>query len=130
MLQRSVLLLTLVVLSGPAAHAQDIAAGERVFGQCRSCHQVGESAKNVLGPQLNGLFGRKAGTVGGYSYSAANKASEIVWSEDTFRDYIKDPKARMPGTKMIYAGLKEDGRIADLIAYLRQFDATGKKSAP
>jgi cytochrome c len=108
--------------------AQDSAAGERVFTQCRACHQVGETARNLVGPQLNGLFGRRAGSVENYSYSAANKASNIVWSEAAFRDYIRDPKAAMPGTKMIYAGLKEDGRIADLTAYLKQFDASGKKA--
>lgn len=110
--------------------AQDAAAGERLFGQCRACHQVGESARNGIGPQLNGLFGRKAGSVEGYAYSPANKASELVWSPETFRDYIKDPKAKMPGTKMIFAGLKEDARITDLIGYLGQFDAAGKKAAP
>ena len=130
MLLRPTLLLPLVALFGPTAQAQDTTAGERVFGQCRSCHQIGEAARNVVGPQLNGLFGRRAGTVEGYSYSPANKGSEIVWTDDAFRDYIKDPKAKMPGTKMIYAGLKEDGRIADLIAFLRQFDAAGRKGTP
>jgi cytochrome c len=113
-----------------SAQAQDLGAGERVFGQCRACHQVGETAKNGIGPQLNGLFGRKAGTVEGYNYSPANKSADLVWSEANFRDYIKDPKGKMPGTKMTYAGLKEDQRITDLIAYLGQFDATGKKAAP
>lgn len=119
-----------ILLGVQAAQAQDSAAGERVFGQCRACHQVGETAKNGIGPHLNGLLGRKAGTVEGYAYSPANKASDLVWSDDTFRDYIRDPKAKMPGTKMIYAGLKEDQRIADLLAYLRQFDPGGKKPAP
>src|SRR4028118_1887714 len=113
---------------GPA-QAQDAAAGEKVFAQCRACHQVGESAKNAVGPVLNGLFGRKAGTVEGYNYSPANKNSGLTWDEATFRDYIKDPRAKVPGTKMIYAGLKDGQRITDLIAYLKQFDATGKKTA-
>jgi cytochrome c len=113
-----------------AAQAQDPAAGERVFGQCRACHQVGETAKNAIGPHLNGMFGRKTGTVEGYTYSAANKNADITWTEATFRDYIKDPRARIPGTKMIYAGLKDEQRISDLIGYLKQFDATGKKTAP
>jgi cytochrome c len=113
-----------------AAQAQDPAAGERVFGQCRACHQVGETAKNAIGPHLNGMFGRKTGTVEGYTYSAANKNADITWTEATFRDYIKDPRARIPGTKMIYAGLKDEQRITDLIGYLKQFDATGKKTAP
>ena len=111
------------------SRAQDAAAGEKVFAQCRACHQVGETAKNAVGPVLNGLFGRKAGTVEGYAYSPANKNSGITWDEATFRDYIKDPRAKIPGTKMIYAGLKDEQRITDLVAYLKQFDAAGKKAA-
>ena len=110
------------------ARAQDAAGGEKVFTQCRACHQIGESAKNAVGPLLNGLFGRKAGTIEGFSYSEANKKSGITWDEPTFRDYIKDPKAKIPGTKMIYAGLKDEKRVDDLVAYLKQFDAAGKKA--
>jgi cytochrome c len=109
--------------------AQDAANGEKVFAQCRACHQVGETAKNAVGPVLNGLFGRKAGTVEGYNYSPANKNSGLTWDEATFSDYIKDPRAKVPGTKMVYAGLKEEQRIKDLIAYLKQFDTAGKKAA-
>jgi cytochrome c len=117
------------VLAVPPAQAQDAAAGEKIFAQCRACHQVGPSAKNGVGPVLNGLFGRKSGTIEGYSYSPANKNSGITWDEATFREYIKDPKAKIPGTKMIYAGLKDEKRIEDLIAYLKQFDATGQKTS-
>jgi cytochrome c len=113
---------------GPVA-AQDAAAGEKLFSQCRACHQVGDKARNAVGPVLNGLFGRKAGTVEGYSYSPANKNSGLTWDEATFRDYIKDPKAKIPGTKMMYPGLKDDARIGDLVAYLKQFDAAGNRSA-
>ncbi len=126
---RSLVLSAALLLAGLGhARAQDAAAGERVFAQCRACHQVGETARNVVGPVLNGLFGRKAGTVEGYAYSPANKNSGLTWDEATFRDYIKDPRAKIPGTKMIYAGLKDEQRISDLIAYLRQFDPTGKKA--
>ena len=110
-----------------AAWAQDAANGEKVFAQCRACHQVGETARNGVGPLLNGLFGRKAGTIEGYSYTEANKTSGITWDEAVFAEYIKDPRAKIPGTKMIYAGLKDETRIKDLIAYLKQFDASGKK---
>ena len=124
-----VLLAAFILLSTGTVKAQDAAAGEKVFAQCRACHQVGETAKNAVGPVLNGLFGRKSGTVEGYTYSPANKNSSITWDEATFRDYIKDPRAKIPGTKMIYAGLKDEQRVTDLIAYLKQFDATGKKAA-
>jgi cytochrome c len=119
--------LTILALGMPA-HAQDAAAGEKVFVQCRACHQVGETAKNGVGPNLNGLFGRTAGTIEGYNYSEANKKSGIVWDEAVFAEYIQNPRAKIPGTKMIYAGLKDEKRIKDLTAYLKQFDKDGKKA--
>ncbi len=113
--------------SAGAARAQDAEAGQRVFSRCRACHQVGENARNLVGPVLNGLFGRKAGSVEGYSYSDANRSSGIVWDEAAFADYIKNPKAKVPGTKMVFEGLRRDKDVADLAAYLRQFDRDGKK---
>ena len=104
------------------AGAQDAAAGEKVFAVCKACHQVGDTAKNVVGPVLNGLIGRKAGSVEGYNYSEANKKSGITWDEPTFSEYIKDPKAKIPGTKMAFAGIKDEQKIKDLIAYLHTFD--------
>jgi cytochrome c len=125
----AVLTLVTFAFSPTIVQAQDVAAGEKVFAQCRACHQVGPTAKNAVGPVLNGLFGRKAGTVEGYNYSPANKNSGITWDEATFSEYIKDPKAKVPGTKMVYAGLKDEQRIKDLIAYLKQFDSSGQKAA-
>ena len=119
--------LVLAIATG-TAEAQDAAAGERVFAQCRACHQVSERARNGVGPVLNGLFGRKAGTVEGYNSSPANKDSGLTWDEATFREYIKDPRGKVPGTKMVDAGLKDEQRINDLVAYLKQFDATGKRA--
>lgn len=122
--------LALCVLSVGAsqARAQSPEAGERVFAQCRACHQVGETARNVVGPLLNGLFGRKSGTIEGYSYTEANKNANITWDEATFREYIVDPRGKVPGTKMVFAGLKNPQQVTDLIAYLKQFDASGKKT--
>ncbi len=111
-----------------AAHAQDAAAGEKSFNKCRACHQVGETAKNTVGPVLNGLFGRKSGTVEGYSYSEANKNSGITWDEKVFAEYIMDPKAKIPGTKMAFAGIKNETEIKDLAAFLKQFGKDGKKA--
>lgn len=111
----------------PSAQAQDASAGEKVFVQCRACHQVGETAKNSVGPLLNGLFGRTAGTIDGYNYSDANKKSGIVWDEKVFAEYIQNPKEKIPGTKMVYAGLKGEQRINDLVAFLKQYDKDGKK---
>ena len=117
----------LVVGLVSSAWAQDAASGEKIFVQCRTCHQIGPTAKNAVGPALNGLFGRPAGSIPGFNYSPANKNSGITWDEATFAEYIKDPKAKIPGTKMIYAGLKDEKRIQDLIAYLKQFDAEGRR---
>ncbi len=120
---------TLIVaaLAAGAAQGQDIAAGERSWNKCRACHQIGETAKNLVGPQLNGLFGRHSGAVEGYSYSPANKNSGITWDEAVFAEYIKDPKAKIPGTKMIFPGIKNDKEILDLTAFLKQFGKDGKK---
>ena len=126
-MRRFVFVALLAVAGSGEVRAQDAAAGEKAFGVCKACHQIGETAKNSVGPSLNGLFGRKSGTIAGYNYTAANKDSGLTWDEATFREYIKDPKAKIPGTKMIYAGLKDEQRTNDLIAYLKQFDADGKK---
>jgi cytochrome c2/nucleotide-binding universal stress UspA family protein len=111
----------------PAAQAQDAAAGQKVFGRCRPCHSIGPGAKNKLGPELNGLDGRHTGSVPGYSYSAANRKSGIVWGEKTFKKYIRNPQRDIPGTKMMFAGLDNQKDINDLWAYLKQFGPDGKK---
>jgi cytochrome c len=109
------------------ALAQDVAAGETSFKKCLACHSIGEGAKNKVGPVLNGLDGRHSGSVEGFSYSDANKNSGITWSKDQFLDYIKDPKAKIPGTKMAFAGIKNEKEAQDLWAYIAQFDKDGKK---
>jgi cytochrome c len=121
---------TLIVIASAAASsavlAQDVAAGKTSFNKCLACHAIGEGAKNKVGPVLNGLNGRKSGTVEGYSYTEANKNSGITWDEATFKDYIKDPKAKIPGTKMVFAGIKNQQEASDLWAFLAQYDKDGK----
>ena len=107
------------------AAAQDIGKGATVFKQCAVCHKIGPGATNGVGPELNGLEGRHSGSVPSYSYSDANKNSGIVWDEATFEQYIKDPKAKIPGTKMVFVGIKNEQAAKDLWAYLKQFDAQG-----
>jgi cytochrome c len=120
---KRIVLVALFVAAGLGqASAQDAAAGEKVFAVCKACHQVGDTAKNAVGPVLNGLIGRKAGSVEGYNYSDANKKSGITWSEEEFTKYIQDPKGVVPGTKMAFAGIKDPQKIKDLIAYLHTFD--------
>lgn len=109
------------------AHAQDAQAGEKVFAKCKICHQVGETAKNGVGPILNGVVGRKAGSAQGYNYTDANKNSGIVWDEAAMKEYLKNPKAKIPGTKMIFAGLPKEEDEDNVIAYLKQFGPDGKK---
>ena len=116
-----------VIATAPAAMAQDVAAGKTSFNKCLACHAIGEGAKNKVGPELNGLDGRHSGTYPEYNYSDANKNSGIVWNEATFKEYIKDPRAMIPKTKMFFTGLKTQKEIDDLWAYLKQFDADGKK---
>ena len=120
--------LVVIVLSAQAstALAQDIAAGKTSFNKCMACHAIGEGAKNKVGPELNGLDGRKAGTAPDYTYSDSNKNSGITWSETEFKEYIKDPKAKIPGTKMVFAGIKNEKEINDLWAFLAQYDKDGK----
>jgi cytochrome c len=121
---------TLIVIASAAvssaALAQDVTAGKTSFNKCLACHAIGEGAKNKVGPELNGLNGRKSGTAEGYSYSEANKNSGITWDEATFKDYIKDPKARIPGTKMVFAGIKNEQEASNLWAFLAQYDKDGK----
>ena len=109
------------------AHAQDVAAGEQSFKKCFPCHSVGEGAKNKVGPVLNGLDSRHSGSVPDYSYSEANKSSGITWNEDTFKEYIQDPRAKIPNTKMIFPGIKNVKEAGDLWAYLKQFGSDGTK---
>jgi len=108
------------------ALAQDAAAGKTSFNKCLACHAIGEGAKNKVGPELNGIDGRKSGTAPDYSYSDANKNSGITWNKELFLEYIKDPKAKIPGTKMAFAGIKNEKEANDLWAYISQFGPDGK----
>jgi len=116
----------IAVISAGAAKAEDLAAGATSFKKCAPCHDVGPTAKNKVGPVLNGLDGRKSGSVAGYSYSDANKGSGITWNDASFLEYIKDPKAKIPNTKMTFAGIKNEDEAKNLWAYLKQYDADGK----
>jgi cytochrome c len=99
--------------------------GANVFKQCQTCHSLGPGAQNKIGPELNGLDGRTAGTVANFAYSEPNKKSGIVWNEENFKEYIKDPRAKVPGTKMIFPGVKNEQQANDLWVYIKQFDASG-----
>ena len=128
-MNRAVFAAVLIFVGVGQGMAQDADAGGKAFVACKACHQVGDSAKSGVGPVLNGLFGRKAGSVVGYNYSDANKKSGITWGEATFTEYIKDPKAKIPGTKKVFSGIKDEQKIKDLIAYLHTFDSVPVKLA-
>ena len=115
-----------VMVALPAvASAQDADAGKKIFKKCAPCHAVGPGAKNKVGPPLNGVIGRPAGSAEGYKYSKAMKNSGITWDEEIFIEYITSPKKRIPGNKMIFPGIKDEEDREDLFAYIEQFDAEG-----
>lgn len=113
-------------LSTSAAFAQDVALGETSFRKCRTCHSIGVDARNKIGPVLNGMEGRKCGSVDGYSYSEANGNCPFTWNEAVFLKYIKDPKLTIPGTKKLFAGVKDETEARNLWSYLRQFGSDGQ----
>ena len=127
---KKLLVSALVIIASSAAAsaalAQDAEAGKASFNKCLACHAIGEDAKNKVGPELNGLDGRKSGTAPDYNYSDANKNSGITWNEANFKEYIKDPKAKVPGTKMFFGGIKNEKEANDLWAFLAQYDKDGK----
>jgi cytochrome c len=115
-----------LIFSMGAACAQDIAAGEASYRKCQPCHAIGEGAKTLIGPPLNGLEGHKAGTVGGANYSQALKSSGIIWNEQTFKEYVQNPVGKVPGTMMMLA-VRDEKELGDLWAFLKQFGSDGKK---
>ena len=103
-----------------AAQTGDATKGERAFGQCKTCHTVDKGGRNGVGPNLFGFLGRKAGTIDGFKFSEAMTGSGIVWDEKTLSEYLKDPKGRIPGNKMVFVGIKRQDQLDDLIAYLQK----------
>jgi cytochrome c len=132
----STLVLTLMSVAVGSARGQDAippgrpGAGAIVFKKCMACHQIGPNAQNGIAPVLNGVVNRPAGQYPNYSYSSANKTSGLVWDEGTSFGYLRAPAKVVPGTKMIFPGLKNDQEISDVIAYLKQFAADGKQNSP
>jgi cytochrome c len=124
-MRTSIMVAGLIAALAGAAAAQDVERGEASFKKCRLCHAVGDNAQNKIGPELNGLDGRHAGAVADFGYSDAHKNSGIVWGEASFKEYIRDPAAKVPGTKKVFAGIKDEQETSDLWAYLKQFDAGG-----
>ena len=111
--------LLLYALIAEAQGLDDAQRGAQVFAQCKICHSL-EAGKNMVGPSLHGLIGRKAGSVPGYAYSPAMKNANVTWNDDTLSKYLVDPKAFVPGDKMVFVGIKDPSKLGDLLAYLNQ----------
>ena len=133
-MNRFVITAALLALGSTAALAQspagDPAKGANVFKKCMACHAVGEGAKNKVGPELNGIIDRKMGAVEGFNYSDTLKehnAKGDTWTAEVLSKYLENPKAYMPGVKMVFAGLPKETDRADLLAYLSSFNADGTK---
>lgn len=123
MIQTAVAALALALCLPPALAAGDARAGKAAFERrCASCHKIGPAARSGFGPQLNGIVGRKAGTVDDYQYSSAMRASGIVWSDKTLAAFMRAPEQVVPGNKMRFWGIGNARQIEDLLAYLRQFE--------
>jgi len=117
---------TCMMVAVPAvASAQDTDAGKKIFMKCAPCHSVGPGAKNKVGPHLNGLSGRAAGSAESFKYSKAMKNSGITWDQESFLEFIASPKKKIPGTKMVIPGIKDEIDRENLFAYVEQFDAEG-----
>ena len=123
---------SLTVVTALAASADapgDPEKGVSVFNKCRACHRIGPGARTVVGPELNGVVGRKAGSLDDYPYSSAVKASGIIWDEAKLAQWLHSPRALVPGTRMTFAGISKDDDIANVIAYLKTFDPQGNALA-
>ncbi|MDP2733675.1 MAG: c-type cytochrome [Hoeflea sp.] len=125
--------LVFAALASPSLADGDVGAGEKVFKKCAACHAVGDGAKHKVGPELNDVFGRTAGSVDDYKYSKPMMAAGeggLVWDDTTLTEYLANPKAMVKGTKMAFAGLKKDDEIANVLAYLKSFSESEAASAP
>jgi cytochrome c len=112
--------LVLILIAATPVRAADLAAGQKMFAKCRICHTVKAGAPSAVGPNLHGLFGRKAGSLGDFTYSTAMKASGVTWDDNTLAKYLRDPKGFIPGNRMAFPGIKNDAELSDLLAYLKQ----------
>src|SRR6516165_6105710 len=125
MVKKLIVTSVLIAASSMPGVAQDAQKGKAVFNICLACHSIGPGAQNKVGPELNGLDGRHSGSALNFTYSDANKNSGIVWNEETFKKYIQNPQGVIPGTKMIFPGIKNEQQVNDLWAYVSQFNADG-----
>ncbi|MBX9683816.1 MAG: cytochrome c family protein [Hyphomicrobium sp.] len=115
-MRKLILAIGMIMAMPVAASAADAEAGKLVFNKCKACHVIG---KNAVGPNLQGVIGRKSGTAEGYKYSEAMANSNLTWDEATIKEYLADPKKKVPGNKMVFAGIKDPVDEDNLIEYLK-----------
>lgn len=116
--------LAALLVAGPALADGDADKGKRTYNKCKACHDIGEGAKNKVGPSLTGVIGREIASVEGFSYSdafTAKKAEGFVWTEENLAAYLEKPKDFIPGNKMSFAGLRKEDEREDVIAYIKTF---------
>jgi cytochrome c len=121
------LLLGVIQTTPSSSQGDPLAEGEKLYKRCAACHAIGQGAKNKVGPELNGIIGRVAGSVPDYSYSDAMKAAGtggLVWTAETLATYLESPKAMVPGTKMAFSGLRKPNERDAVIAYIVQAGST------
>lgn len=121
---RALMILGAVFAFAPfgAAMAQDAAAGQRVFNQCRACHTINEGGRNGVGPNLHGVWERPAGSIQGFRYSAPMQQAAqggLVWNEENLRKYLANPRDLVPGGSMAFAGVRNEQQLTDLLAFLQ-----------
>jgi len=109
----------IAALFATPALAQNPADPATLFAPCKVCHSIDKGGKNGLGPNLNGVVGRKAGSVAGFNYSAAMKAFGKSWTPALLDAYLADPRSAVPGNRMIYPGIKDPAKRAALIAWIK-----------
>ena len=125
MLKRPTIIVVALLAANGSPVAADLTAGKTLFKVCAPCHEIGVNARNRVGPILNGLDGRPAGSVTGYPYSPPTKHSGIVWGEAVFKEYLKDPKAKVPATNMGFTGLLDEAGLDALWSFVKQYGPDG-----
>ena len=118
-MRRMILILLLFSTAAPA-YAADADQGKEVFARCQMCHALEANAGAKPGPDLHGLFGRKAGSLSGFAYSPAMKDSGVTWGADTLAKFLRDPRDFIPGNRMGFPGVKNAEDLDDLLAYLKE----------
>lgn len=113
------LIVGLLLLGASAAEAQNVAEGQKRFNLCKTCHTVASGGRHGVGPNLNGVFGAKAGTKDGFAFSPQMKSANVVWDEETMTKYVMNPRTFIPGNKMAFPGMKQEDQVRDLMAYLK-----------